>query len=392
MFVFALLAMACAGASVSADAQPTNSSNATISPHYNVNSTQPSRALRIRNQVVTLAPTDGYPLHTTAKCYWPAEQESHASDPSALTLIFLHATSFHKETWEPSLEQLFKLSSQPGSVVKIREAWALDCPNHGASSHLNEEALMRPEFHNNFTCQKYAQAVHHFISAGPSHGAKVDFRKRNLVGIGHSLGGNAMLLLQDIDPIIPFSSLIIIEPMISPAGPQHLQNLRSILVKGAYERRDVWPDSAQAMEALKGRARTKKWDPRILDLFVEYAIKPHPGSTSPETPYHGVTLACTRDQEAAMYRDADGPITPVPVLNKVCVDRPVHLVLAAVHDFIPARVHAALLDPQSGRRYASVTTLAGVGHLVPQEAPEKLGSALYEALAANASLVIKPKL
>ena len=76
------------------------------------------------------------------------------------------------------------------------------------------------------------------------------------------------LLVQDLKPTIPFSSLIIVEPMISPAGPQHLKNLRSILVKGAYERRDVWPDAEQAMEALKGRSRTTKWDPRILDLFV----------------------------------------------------------------------------------------------------------------------------
>lgn len=76
------------------------------------------------------------------------------------------------------------------------------------------------------------------------------------------------LLVQDLEPIVPFSSLIIVEPMISPAGPQHLKNLRSILVKGAYERRDVWPNAEQAMEALKRRARTTKWDPRILDLFV----------------------------------------------------------------------------------------------------------------------------
>jgi hypothetical protein len=159
--------------------------------------------------------------------------------------------------------------------------------------------------------------------------------------------------------------------MISPAGPQHLQKLRLILVKGAYERRDVWPDHKQAMEALKRRARTKKWDPRILDLFVvrlfgfrfalcrsenlwgqKYAIKPHPGSTCTETPYSGVTLACSRDQEAvrrrlafdlsrglkrfsqAMYRDAEGPIKPVRDLNKVCADRPVHLILGAVHDFM----------------------------------------------------------
>ena len=35
-----------------------------------------------------------------------------------------------------------------------------------------------------------------------------------------------------------------------------------------------------------------------------------------------------------MYRDADGPVTPVPVLNKVCADRPVHLILASVHDLM----------------------------------------------------------
>ena len=107
----------------------------------------------IHSQVVILAPGDGYPLHTTAKRYWLPEQESYSYDPSALTLILLHATSFHKETWEPSLEQLFKLSSQSGSVVKIREAWTLDCPNHGASSQLNEKALMQPEFHNNCAFQ-----------------------------------------------------------------------------------------------------------------------------------------------------------------------------------------------------------------------------------------------
>ncbi|KAF8230932.1 alpha/beta-hydrolase [Tricholoma matsutake] len=346
----------------------------------------------IHNQAVTLTPTDGYPLHITAKRYWLPEQEALSHNPYALTLILLHATSFHKETWEPSLEHLFKLSSQPGSVVKIREAWALDCPNHGASSQLNEDALMRPEFYNNFTCHKYAQAVHHFISAGPSHGAQVDFRKRNLVGIGHSLGGNAMLILQYLEPIIPFSSLIIVEPMISPAGPQHLKNLRSILVKGAYERRDVWPDRKLAMKTLKRRALTKKWDPRILDLFVKYAIKPHPSSTYVETPYNGVTLACSRDQEAAMYRDADGPVAPVQDLNKVCANRPVHLVFGTVHDFIPARVQAPLLDPQSRPRYASVAKLEGVGHLVPQEAPDRLGSVLYDALARNALQAIKPKL
>jgi hypothetical protein len=83
-----------------------------------------------------------------------------------------------------------------------------------------------------------------------------------------SADGSRRLILQHLEPTIPFSSIIIVEPMISPAGPQHLKKLRSILVKGAYERRDVWPNLEQAMSSLKMRDRTKKWDPRILDLFV----------------------------------------------------------------------------------------------------------------------------
>jgi len=131
-------------------------------PHFSIPSSPLSRETWSKNtnnrrraprmmhsQAVTVAPRDDYPLHTTAKRYWLTEHEAHSCDPDALTLILLHATSFHKETWEPSLERLFKLSSQSGSPINIREAWALDCPNHGAAGQLNEEALMQPEFFNN---------------------------------------------------------------------------------------------------------------------------------------------------------------------------------------------------------------------------------------------------
>lgn len=33
-------------------------------------------------------------------------------------------------------------------------------------------------------------------------------------------------------------------------------------------------------------------------LQQKYALRPHPGSYSETSPYNGVTLACTRDQEA----------------------------------------------------------------------------------------------
>ncbi|KAG5637908.1 hypothetical protein H0H81_002736 [Sphagnurus paluster] len=297
-------------------------------------------------------PRDGYPLATTAKRYWLPELAANADDPDALTLVLLHSTSFHKETWEPSLEKLLKLSAQQGSRVSIREAWAIDCPNHGEAGHLNERSLAN------------------------------DMRKLRIVSYQ----------MDPTTPLVPFKSLIIVEPLISPAGPQHLNKLRSILVKGAHERRDVWPDRQMAMVMLKKRERTKKWDPRITELFVQHAVVPHPGSYEKETPYTGVTLACTRDQEAAMYRDADGPIKPVEDLRKICAVIPVHLILAGVNDFLPARVHAAIQNPEYGGRYASVHKVSGVGHLIPQEEPDKLGVIMYDALALDQAVNIKTKL
>lgn len=102
-------------------------------------------------QSITDLPRDGYPLHVTAKRYWIPEFEANASDPDALTLVLLHSTSFHKETWEPTLEQVFRLAAETGSTVKIREAWSLDCPNHGESVRLNEKELAQPGFQNNCT-------------------------------------------------------------------------------------------------------------------------------------------------------------------------------------------------------------------------------------------------
>lgn len=162
-----------------------------------------------------LPPSSDYPLFIAAKRYWLPGFAENKTNPLVQTLVVLHSTSFHKETWEPALEDLFKQVAQPGSTVAIREAWSIDCPNHGESGHLNRRALKEPGFTNcqyccsssfvhvhwdlrrfrTVSCEKYAQAVHRFLSAGPTLAARVDFTQRNLIGIGHSLGANAMYVL-----------------------------------------------------------------------------------------------------------------------------------------------------------------------------------------------------
>ena len=92
------------------------------------------------------------------------KERSDASD----TLVLLHSTSFCKESWEPVLEALFctleasglrlgaRSGVEEGTVhvrkgVKVREAWSVDCPNHGEAAVVNEVVLGDPKkgFYNN---------------------------------------------------------------------------------------------------------------------------------------------------------------------------------------------------------------------------------------------------
>ncbi|EDR04986.1 uncharacterized protein LACBIDRAFT_303937 [Laccaria bicolor S238N-H82] len=330
------------------------------------------------SQSIIIAPTSSYPLHITAKRY-PFPRFDVDANPRARTLLVLHSTSFHKETWEPLLSRLFDLATREGGEALIREAWAVECPNHGESVELNEEALKEGEYADSFSCEHYAIAIHHFLTSGVA-----DFSNRNLIGIGHSLGANAILLLQHLIPKISFSSLIIIEPMISPAGGDKLAPLRKKLITSARRRRAAWPSRAEGLMVLKEREGTKKWDEAVLELFVKYAIR--------EKEDGQVALACTREQEVTMYSDVPGATEPVHDLDRVCHLIPVHLILGKIKDFIPAKVHEALTSPTSGRVYASTTVIEGTGHLIPQEKPKELGTAIYDILTGKKGVPPKPRL
>jgi hypothetical protein len=92
----------------------------------------------LQEQSVVLEPQGDYPLFITAKRYWLAT-ERYRNYPDALTLIFLHSTSFHKEAFDVTIQHILNLVQSTELVVQ--EAWALDCPNHGEAAQLNEKVL-----------------------------------------------------------------------------------------------------------------------------------------------------------------------------------------------------------------------------------------------------------
>jgi len=93
---------------------------------------------------IVCSPTSSYPYHIAAKRYslrhasGITEQRYGGLDED-LTLIFLHSTSFPKEIWEPAIEDLLQGQNRWGT--RIREAYAIDCPNHGVAAVLNDGLL-----------------------------------------------------------------------------------------------------------------------------------------------------------------------------------------------------------------------------------------------------------
>ena len=94
----------------------------------------------IASQSYVFDPRPNYPLLVTAKRYW-VPNSPHLNDPDAITLIFAHATGFHKEHWEPTLDDLHTLLATNSSSVKVQDMWSIDAPNHGDAAVLNEKAL-----------------------------------------------------------------------------------------------------------------------------------------------------------------------------------------------------------------------------------------------------------
>lgn len=93
---------------------------------------------------IICSPTSSYPYYIAAKRY-SAHYDSDTTGQryggcdKDLTLIFLHSTSFPKEIWEPTIEDLLRGQTRWGT--QIREAYAIDCPNHGVGAVLNDGLL-----------------------------------------------------------------------------------------------------------------------------------------------------------------------------------------------------------------------------------------------------------
>ncbi|KAJ7172983.1 hypothetical protein C8R43DRAFT_978122, partial [Mycena crocata] len=281
--------------------------------------------ISLASQSYVFDPRPNFPLFLTAKRYWDASSHS-VNDPDAFTLIFAHATGFHKEHYEPTIEDLYKRIE--GGALKIREVWSIDCPNSGDAALLNEETL-RWGYEPIFGWQEYARGIHAFLT-GLGTGVDVDFSTRRLALVGQSMGAVALAFSLTFQPELKPDCLILLEVMCltSEAAPR----MMNFLVEGSVSRRDIWSSKEEAYKALKARPAWKVWDDRVLRTYVEHGLTPLPTLEYPDK--EGVTLKCTRRQETAIYRDTLASAVVYRLMGSLVKRIPTHLVYGAIPDYL----------------------------------------------------------
>ncbi|KAJ7478704.1 Alpha/beta hydrolase family-domain-containing protein [Mycena galericulata] len=324
------------------------------------------RRLAMKDTVYTLAPSSTtYPFHIDAVQYVPEQSYSNG-----LTLLFLHATNTHKESYEPVLLHLLR---QPLGI-RIRDAWCIENPNHGSSAVKNRALLDTPEYRDNWTAMEYCRAVHVFLTS-TSHG--IDFRGRSFVGLAHSAGSAPLLMLLRAQPPVPFQGLVFMDAAILPVGTRSTKVLRTLFGNWAKSKPNTWRSQAAAVEELSKTA-FRRWDPLAVQLFVKHAIRPVENSTN-------VTLKSSTRQEAAYYLSPNADLVEVPTeifLQLTKEDKlPIHVILCLNDEYGTkgTEMKQFQIDHVSRTSKGSVQIIEG-GHMFPQTEPAQCARAILQAL------------
>lgn len=189
--------------------------------------------------------------------------------------------SFPKEVYEPLWDDLFDHCESHG--IGVRSIWTVDKSDHGASGILNEHTQSDdPSFSD------LARDLLNMINI---------FRDEMtvpIVGVGHSMGGTALLELSNMHPRL-FASLILIDPVIGPA----IKSAGLILINASARRPDLWSSREEAEQAFKSTRAFQRWDPRVQRLWLEYGLRDTPTLLHPQSGM--VTLRTTKAIEAWSY-------------------------------------------------------------------------------------------
>lgn len=219
----------------------------------------------IRELPNALAVDEGGPgadLRLSVKQYVP--KENNDPQPDDITIIFLHASTFFKELYEPLFEDLLERLT---NGTRIRSIWVADIAAQGSSYALNEEKLATGQ-----SWDDHPRDLLHMINT---------FKEQMvppLFGIGHSMGGAQLVQLSKLHPRL-FHSVSFLDGWFAhkwePSDPKSFW-------KRATNKRGRFDDKAAACKQYEQTPVLKQWDKRVVQKYKQHGFRNTPTVLHPE--------------------------------------------------------------------------------------------------------------
>jgi len=268
-----------------------------------------------------------------------------AGAPGDRPILLTHATGFHALVWAPLARHL------PGFAV-----FAPDLRGHGDSP---------PPTGWDMAWDGFADDVLAVVDA--MTGAGVD--TTDLLAVGHSKGGAALLLAEERRPGT-FGALYCYEPVVMPPDATMARSGDgddNPLAQGALRRREQFASRDEAFANYSSKLPFSALDPDALHAYVDHGLADQPDGT--------VRLKCRPEIEAATYR-MGGAHDGFAHLGEIRC--PVTIATGAVGWAGPAAAAGRIADAIPNGRLDSFPDL---GHFGPLEDPAGIAARILAAFA-----------
>ncbi|KAJ7788792.1 hypothetical protein B0H14DRAFT_3503793 [Mycena olivaceomarginata] len=147
-----------------------------------------------------------------------------------------------------------------------------------------------------------------------------------------------------------------------------------MVTNAVKHRRDVWTSEDAAHKYFIGRFSWNSWDPRIVALFSEHALK----SSTDKDGKACVVRKCPMVHEAEAFQiNLKHTWDAAEQLSHLARRVPLHVGFRESVDLMPQVIHDCVVK---GRVVASVTTTPEVGHTIMQELPDVVAPTLSTLL------------
>jgi pimeloyl-ACP methyl ester carboxylesterase len=263
--------------------------------------------------------------------------------PDAPPLLVSHATGFHAHCYAPAARRLadrfrvFGLDYRGHGDTPAPDGWRVDWSRFG------DDAL------------SVARAI------APDGG---------LVGVGHSMGGSALLMAAHREPGL-FDRLVLFEPIAIPDTEPRPPMDDHPIVLGALRRRQTFDSYDDAIENYRDKLPLSVMTPEVLRAYVEHGFRPIVGDDG--TP-SGVEIVCTSDIEAGIFaRSRDNGVWDL--LPEITT--PTTIVTGFIDEQQPSGRCGAIAERLPTSRYVDIPHQS---HLGPFSHPEEFADLVLTEL------------